>query len=65
MFGHLQHNNRVGDALIMIINAKILRSKRKYIKKNLIIFWKKYMQNILFPTILIYNLTKETILINF
>ena len=23
MFGHLQHNNRVGDALIMIMNVKI------------------------------------------
>ena len=43
MFGHLQRNNRVGDALIM--NVKIFHSRRKY-KKKLNYILKKYMQNI-------------------
>ena len=123
MFGHLQvlqHNNRVGDALVMTINVKIFRSRRKYFLKTLhyyiqnkiyakypvpchynsqvilihpkgasvgyldthnnnnrvgdellfilnrvVIFRIKYMQNISSPAIIIYNLTKEIILINF
>ena len=53
MFGHLQHNNRVGDALIMVINVKIFRSRREYWKKILNYILKKYMQNIPSLTILI------------
>ena len=42
MFGHLQYNNRVGDALILyIINVKIFSSRRKY-KKNLNYIFKIY-----------------------
>ena len=31
MFGNLQYNNRVRDALIITINVKIFRTRRKFI----------------------------------
>ena len=42
IFGHLQQNNRVGDALIRTINDKIFRSRHTYYKKPELYFEKTY-----------------------